>query len=88
MRTLSAMVTVLTLGSMMAASAAAEPGWSGSVIARGAERQRLLSTPITERPYRPFHFYGNAVRRNHYRGTVLPAPRDFFEGGASLIPTE
>ena len=82
MRVFSAIVLILT----MAAPAAAEPGWSGAVIAFGEERERLLATPIEERPYRPLHFYGNAIRRNHYRGTILPAPRDLFEGGASLIP--
>jgi hypothetical protein len=82
MRVFSAIVLMLT----MAAPAVAEPGWSGSVIAFGTERERLQATPIEQRPYRPFHFYGNAVRRNYYRGTVLPAPRDLFEGATSLIP--
>ena len=53
-------------------SIAAEPGWSPVVIATGAYRQQLQATPIELRPYRPFHFYGNTVRRRHYRGTVVP----------------
>lgn len=40
--------------------------------------------PITERPYRPLHFYGNTVRRLHYRGQALPAPRDLTEGIRAL----
>ncbi len=52
-----------------------EPGWSFRVIATGEFRDQIKSTPIELRPYRPFHFYGNAVRRRYYRGTALPLPR-------------
>jgi hypothetical protein len=48
-------------------SAAQEPGWSPVVVARGDMRRQIQATPILERPYRPMHFYGNAVRRAHYR---------------------
>ena len=54
---------------------AAEPGWSVRVIATGEFREEIQSKPIERRPYRPLHFYGNAVRRRHYRGTALPVPR-------------
>jgi hypothetical protein len=37
------------------------------VIARGAYRQKIRSTPIVHRPNRPLHFYGNTVRRMHHR---------------------
>ncbi len=57
-----------------------EPRWSGDVFARG----RYSSLPMTHRPYRPFHIYGNTVRRAHYRGTAMPAPRDFFRGLRAL----
>lgn len=53
-----------------------EPGWAPQIVARGEQRARLQSTPILERPYRPLHFYGNTVRRLHYRGTPLPTPRE------------
>ena len=65
-------------------SFAQEPQWSGRVIATGAEREQIEAIPIELRPNRPLHFYGNTVRRQYYRGTVLPAPRD-FAGGASAI---
>jgi hypothetical protein len=45
-----------------------EPGRLNVVIARGALRDQIRATPILERPYRPFHFYGNAVRRAYYHG--------------------
>ncbi|TWU42400.1 hypothetical protein [Novipirellula artificiosorum] len=58
-------------------SQAAEPGWSPVVVATGSYRQQIQSTPIEYRPYRPLHFYGNAVRRRYYRGTVMPRPAEF-----------
>jgi hypothetical protein len=68
-----------------AAAASGEPGWLGVVVARGELKQWIDSTPIVERPNRPFHFYGNAVRREYYRGTLLPRPGDMVKGGAALI---
>jgi hypothetical protein len=42
---------------------------SSSALARnpGYSRAEIRSMPITERPSRPGHFYGNAVRRNYSR---------------------
>ncbi|TWT79583.1 hypothetical protein CA13_09870 [Planctomycetes bacterium CA13] len=57
-------------------SSAAEPGWSPVVVATGAYRQQIKSTPIENRPYRPGHFYGNTVRRRYHRGTAMPTPAD------------
>lgn len=37
--------------------------------ARAVTRREIRSMPIVERPSRPGHFYGNAVRRNNSRGT-------------------
>jgi hypothetical protein len=62
--------SIATAGSL---SHGDEPTWSGGVIVRGEEREKIRSLPIEERPYRPFHFYGNTVRRMHYRGTPLPS---------------
>lgn len=53
-------------------STAQQPGWSPNIIATGQEREQIRATPIEQRPYRPLHFYGNTVRRMHYRGTPLP----------------
>jgi hypothetical protein len=65
--------------------AGGEPGWERGVVLFGQEREQVKSMPITERPYRPLHFYGNTVRRMHYRGTAIPAPRDVVRAGAATI---
>jgi hypothetical protein len=62
-----------------------EPSWQNQVIARGAERERIESLPITDRPYRPLHFYGNSVRRRHYRGTAVPMPADVVRTSVGLV---
>ena len=38
---------------------------SSPVQNRDAYRQTIRQTPILQRPNRPGHFYGNAVRRRH-----------------------
>ncbi len=76
---------VLLAGPDMARAASNDPGWLGVVVARGELKQWIDSTPIVERPNRPFHFYGNAVRREYYRGNPLPRPGDLVKGGAALI---
>lgn len=53
---------------------AQQPGWSPVIIPTGAYRDQIKSMPIEQRPYRPLHFYGNAVRRNYYRGTAVQQP--------------
>ena len=65
--------------------AKAEPGWASNVIIRGAERDYVKSLPIELRPYRPFHFYGNTVRRIHYRGNALPTMFDLRNGTRALM---
>jgi hypothetical protein len=70
---------------LSAISSAQEPGWSGQVIAFGQQREQIRSTPIEQRPYRPLHFYGNAVRRAHYHGSVLPRPADLVRGSSALV---
>ncbi len=62
---ISAAVLTFHVGS----ASGAETGWSPVIIATGAYRQQIKSTPIEHRPNRPLHIYGNAVRRNHYRST-------------------
>jgi hypothetical protein len=62
-----------------------EPSWTYGVIRVGDDRDAIKSMPITDRPYRPLHFYGNTVRRMYYRGTPMPAPRDVLGAGAATI---
>lgn len=78
------LVFVAILG-LVSTVSADEPGWQGNVIARGAEREKIQNTPILERPYRPLHFYGNTVRRRHYRGTAVPAPRDVSGAAGAAV---
>ncbi len=54
------------LGSVVAEPASAQTGFYPYVIARPQDRAKIRATPIEKRPYRPLHFYGNTVRRNHY----------------------
>ncbi len=68
-----------------AAPAKSEPGWLGVVVARGELKQWIDATPIVDRPNRPFHFYGNTVRRKYYRGSALPRPADLAKGSAALV---
>ena len=56
---------------------ASETGWSGAISPLSPEAQQIRQQPMLERPNRPFHVYGNTMRRMHYRGNPLPAPRDF-----------
>jgi hypothetical protein len=53
-----------------------EPGWSRGVVLFGEAREEKNATPILERDYRPLHFYGNTVRRRHYRGAARPTASD------------
>ncbi len=62
-----------------------EPAWAHGIVLHGEERDEVKSKPVTERPYRPLHFYGNTVRRVYYRGTPIPAPRDLVGAGAATI---
>ena len=92
MKKLSLAIALFTLSAVpalaqapLAVPAQQEPGWLGVVIARGELREQIESTPILDRPYRPLHFYGNTVRRNHYRGAPAPRPRDVIQGAGAFI---
>ena len=39
------------------------------------KRQVIRQMPLLERPNRIGHFYGNTVRRMHYRSVVIPQRR-------------
>jgi len=77
----TALGTLFVAGSVVAA----EPGWSPIVIPTGQYREQIKSMPIEMRPYRPLHFYGNTIRRNHYRGNPAPMPRDISNTATELI---
>jgi hypothetical protein len=58
---------------------AAHEIWLNEVVIRDpVKRERIAATPIHLRPYRPLHFYGNTVRRRHYRGSALPTRSDII----------
>jgi hypothetical protein len=78
-------VVVVAAPSTAQAAGNGEPGWLGVVVARGELKQEIESTPILDRPNRPFHFYGNTVRRKYYRGSPVPRPVDVAQGGAALV---
>ena len=46
---------------------ASDAGFDPRVITFGESREQIKNTPITDRPYRPLHIYGNSVRRRHSR---------------------
>ncbi len=83
----ASILSTLIVFAAPAASCAADngTGWMGVVVARGELKQEIESTPILDRPNRPFHFYGNTVRREYHRGSALPRPGDFVKGGAALV---
>ncbi len=76
---------LLTLITGQSVSYGQQPEWTGRVLKVGIDRQYTDSIDILERPYRPFHFYGNTVRRMHYRGFPLPLPVDFFMSGYAML---
>ena len=47
---------------------ASQAGFDPRIVTFGDSRQEIKSTPITQRPYRPLHVYGNTVRRRQSRG--------------------
>lgn len=58
---------VFVMGDVSAMAASAKTSYP--IIATGKQREQIKATPITQRPYRPLHFYGNSVRRAHHRRT-------------------
>jgi hypothetical protein len=81
----SAAVIALMLSASFAGPALAEPGWNPTVIATGPLKTQIDNTNILLRPYRPFHFYGNTVRRRHYRGRATPTLQDMRQSVRVLI---
>jgi hypothetical protein len=52
---------------------AGQTGFDPRIVTFGPTREQIKSTPITQRPYRPLHVYGNTVRRRHSRATSAPS---------------
>jgi len=53
-------------------------------------REQIRSMPILERPSRPGHFYGNAVRRKNGQmqsGAMRANPANVYQGSTSYGPT-
>ena len=68
-----AVATVLFTG-----QSAEAQGFSPKIILRGVERSQVKSMPIEMRPNRPFHIYGNTIRRSYHRqssGRVIRSRR-------------
>ncbi len=63
----------------------AETGWTTRVVKVGEDRVTSDATHILQRPNRPLHFYGNTVRRNHYRGNPMPTLEDVGNTVVHLI---
>ena len=74
---LVAAIAVSALAISCQSGFANESGWYPYVIARGQDRAVIENTPIELRPNRPFHFYGNSVRRVYYRGNQMPRTRSY-----------
>jgi hypothetical protein len=55
------MFRYLTLVALLAT----QMGVVSTAIARNMTRREIKQLPVLERPSRPGHFYGNAVRRNN-----------------------
>ena len=71
MRTLI-LLTLLSTGAS-STRALAQTGFDPRIIVFGEEREKIESTPIEQRPNRPLHFYGNTIRRRHYRNVSQPS---------------
>ena len=71
MRTLI-LLTLLSAGTS-SVPALAQTGFDSRVIVFGDEREKIENTPIEQRPNRPLHFYGNTIRRRHYRNVSQPS---------------
>jgi hypothetical protein len=68
----------LAFAALLAAAVAPAPadasgtGFDPRIVTFGETRDQIKSTPITQRPNRPLHVYGNTVRRRHSRSPSSP----------------
>ena len=59
----SALLAIATLVEAAPTAVAGSQRFDPRIVVVGKERERLKNTPIEQRPNRPLHIYGNAVRR-------------------------
>ena len=68
----------LAFAALLAAAVAPAPadasgtGFDTRIVTFGETRDQIKSTPITQRPNRPLHVFGNTVRRRHSRSPSSP----------------
>lgn len=59
---------------------------ASAMDARELSRRDIRQMPILERPSRPGHFYGNAVRRNNSRGAQQMTSQGSWGQQDTLVP--
>lgn len=62
-----AILTAAAVLSLAALAAGPAGPTAAPTVATTMSREQIRQLPIVERPYRPAHFYGNAVRRRYHR---------------------
>ena len=79
-------VAILTTTLATFANATSPTGWSPVVVPTGPYRSEVRSQPITQRPGRLLHVYGNSVRMVHQsrQGTRSRPVRQIVFGTSSL----
>ena len=69
-----ALAAILATAVAPALADASGSSFDPRIVTFGDAREEIKSTPITQRPYRPLHVYGNTVRRRHERATTSQTP--------------
>lgn len=65
-------VVIVALAATLGLAVAAASPSATRLVAANLSRVEIRSMPIVERPDRPGHFYGNAVRRRHRATAATP----------------
>ncbi len=69
-----AFAALIAAAATLTSDAAFGANFDPRVVTFGDSREQIKSTPVTQRPYRPLHVYGNSIRRRHQRAQVPTAP--------------
>ena len=67
-----ALVAILATAVAPALADASGSSFDPRIVTFGESRDQIKATPITKRPNRPLHVYGNTVRRRHSRSPASP----------------